>query len=219
MIDPVTRTQLSELTFAPNRPLIICDVDEVVVHFLRGLEGYLDENGLWLDPASFALNGNIKFKDSHTPLPACEIGPTLEHFFEEKTRILGPIDGAADALNALSEHAEIVMLTNMPDTYRPNRIENLRDHGLNFPVVSNSGPKGPSVQHIAEQIDAPIVFIDDTPSNVNSVADHAPSVHVMHFMQDHRFRRHMPELTQVIASVDNWDDGHHHVLQAVNGGS
>lgn len=215
MFAPLTKSQISELEFNPVRPLVICDVDEVVMHFLRGLEEYLDENGLWLDPVSFALNGNIKYKDSHTPLPASEIGGTLEQFFSEKVGSLEPIDGAAEALAEFSEHADVIMLTNMPDAYRGDRIENLHDHGMVYPVVSNSGPKGPSVRHIAEMIEKPVVFIDDTPSNVDSVVEHASSVDVLHFMQDQRFRRFLPEMTQIIASVDNWDDGTHHVLQAV----
>ena len=219
MIDPITKSQISVLELNAARPLVICDVDEVVMHFLRGLEEFLDENGLWLDPASFALNGNIKYKNSHTPLPGSEIGGTLEQFFKERVGSLDPIDGAADALSKFSEHADVIMLTNMPDAYRGERIDNLRDHGMVYPVVSNSGPKGPSVRHIAEMIERPVVFIDDTPSNVNSVTEHASSVHVLHFMQDQRFRRHLPEMTQILASVDNWDDGTAHVLRAVGGRS
>ena len=107
------------------------------------------------------------------------------------------------------------MLTNMPDAYRLDRIKNLGGHGIHFPVVSNSGPKGPTVKHLAETVDTPIVFIDDTPSNVNSVADHAPDVHILHFMQDHRFRRHLPDLNGIIASVDNWEDGTRYIRQAI----
>ncbi len=198
--------------------MIICDVDEVVLHFLRGLEEFLNENGLWLDPASFALDGNIKYKDSHEPLPANELGDTLEIFFSEKTGSLEPIDGAAKALSAISEHADVVMLTNMPDTYREDRIKNLHEHGMAYPLVSNSGPKGPSVRHISKMVEAPVVFIDDTPTNVESVVENSPDVHVVHFMQDQRFRRHLPELSQIIVSIDNWDDGERHILRTVNGG-
>lgn len=215
MISPITTSQLSALDFSGDQPLIICDVDEVIVHFLRGLEGFLAENGLWLDPASFALNGNIKYEGSHEPLPGSEVGGMLEQFFSEKTGHLELIDGADEALDALSDHAQIIMLTNMPDAYRPDRIKNLSGHGIHFPVVSNSGPKGPTVKHLSESVSAPIVFIDDTPSNVNSVASHAPDVHILHFMQDHRFRQHLPDLNGIIASVDNWDDGKAQVLQAI----
>ncbi len=215
MKDPVTITQLSALELHENQPLIVCDVDEVIVHFLRGLEGFLAENGLWLDPASFALNGNIKYEGGHTPLPVTELGSLLEQFFSEKTGHLELIEGADEALDALSADAQIIMLTNMPNAYRLDRIKNLGGHGIHFPVVANAGPKGPTVKHIAETVTTPIIFIDDTPSNVNSVADHAPDVHILHFMQDHRFRRHLPDLNGIIASVDNWDDGKKHIQQVI----
>ncbi len=215
MKDPVTLTQLSALELHENQPLIVCDVDEVIVHFLRGLEGFLAENGLWLDPASFALNGNIKYEGGHTPLPVTELGSLLEQFFSEKTGHLELIEGADEALDALSADAQIIMLTNMPNAYRLDRIKNLGGHGIHFPVVANAGPKGPTVKHIAETVTTPIIFIDDTPSNVNSVADHAPDVHILHFMQDHRFRRHLPDLNGIIASVDNWDDGKKHIQQVI----
>ncbi|MCP5080802.1 MAG: hypothetical protein GY948_03810 [Alphaproteobacteria bacterium] len=215
MINPVTTSQLADLDLHADQPLIVCDVDEVIVHFLRGLEGFLAENGLWLDPASFALNGNIKYEDSHKPLPGSEVGGILEQFFSEKTGHLELIDGADEALDAISNHAQVIMLTNMPDAYRLDRIKNLGGHGIHFPVVSNSGPKGPTVKHLAETVATPIVFIDDTPSNVNSVAEHAPDVHILHFMQDHRFRRHLPDLNGIIASVDNWEDGQRYIHQAI----
>lgn len=216
MINPVTTTQLSALDLHEEQPLIVCDVDEVIVHFLRGLEGFLAENGLWLDPASFALNGNIKYEGGHSPLPVSELGDLLEQFFSEKTGHLELIEGADRALEALAEHAQIIMLTNMPNAYRMDRIKNLGGHGIHFPVVSNSGPKGPTVKHLTERVQTPIIFIDDTPSNITSVATHAPEVHILHFMQDHRFRRHLPELNGIVASVDNWQDGQDHIHRVIH---
>jgi hypothetical protein len=141
-VDTSTREQILQLELDPQRPLLLCDVDEVVVHFLRGLENWLDRNGLWLDPASFALNGNIRHKSGNEPLAEDRIGPALMSFFEEETARLDMIDGAASALEKLSTHGDIVMLTNLPSRFRDARIANLRSHGIEFPVVTNSGPKG-----------------------------------------------------------------------------
>ncbi len=154
--------------------MLICDVDEVVVHFLKGLEAYLDERGLWLDPASFALNGNIRYKAGNAPLPGSELGRLLMDFFAARTRHLAAIDGAVDALTTLSEHADIVMLTNLPDDFRADRIANLAGHGIAFPVVTNEGPKGPAVSAIAAGRRAPVVFIDDNHGYLASARDHEP---------------------------------------------
>lgn len=194
------------------RPLLICDVDEVVVHFLKGLEAYLDQQGLWLDPASFALNGNIRYRDGNAPLPGHELGRLLMDFFAARTRHLEAIDGAAAALAAISQHADIVMLTNLPDEFRADRIANLAAHGIAFPVVTNEGPKGPAVSAIAAGRRAPVVFIDDNHGYLASARDHSPEVHLVHFLQDHRFGRHVEHFDYMSLRTDNWQEAEAHVM-------
>ena len=207
-----TRQQLAHLPATTGRPLLICDVDEVVVHFLKGLEAYLDERGLWLDPASFALNGNIRYKAGNAPLPGHELGRLLMDFFAARTRHLAAVDGAAEALTALSEHADIVMLTNLPDDFRADRIANLAGHGIAFPVVTNEGPKGPAVSAIAAERRAPVVFIDDNHGYLASARDHSPDVHLVHFLQDHRFGRHVGHFDYMSLRTDNWKEAETHVM-------
>ena len=112
-----TLQQISQLRLDKSRPLLLCDVDEVVVHFLKGLEIWLDRNGLWLDPASFALNGNIKHKNDNQPLEEDKVGPAIMSFFEELTQSLEAIEGAVPALHALASCGDIVMLSNLLDLY------------------------------------------------------------------------------------------------------
>jgi len=207
-----TRQQLARLPAAPERPLVICDVDEVVVHFLKGLEAYLNERGLWLDPASFALNGNIRHKEGNAPLPVDRLGPLLMDFFAAGVRNLTPIDGAKDALATLCERADIVMLTNLPDEFRGDRIANLADHGIVFPVVTNQGPKGPAVSAIAAGRRAPVVFIDDNHGYLASAREHNPDVHLVHFLQDHRFGRHVEHFDYMSLRTDNWREAEAHVM-------
>lgn len=195
-----------------NHPLLICDVDEVVVHFLKGLEAYLDERGLWLDPASFALNGNIRYKAGGARLPAQELGQLLMDFFAARTRHLEAIEGAAAALAGISEHADIVMLTNLPDEFRTDRIANLAAHGIAFPVVTNEGPKGPAVASIAAGRRAPVVFIDDNHGYLASAREHEPDVHLVHFLQDHRFGRHVEHFDYMSLRTDNWGEAEAHVM-------
>jgi hypothetical protein len=114
----------------------------------------------WI-PASFALNGNIRHKSDNKPLEQDKIGPALMAFFEEETARLDMIEGAATALEKLSTQGDIVMLTNLPSRFRDARIANLRSHGIEFPVVTNSGPKGPAIAGSGCNHTAPVVFIDD----------------------------------------------------------
>jgi hypothetical protein len=216
-VDTSTREQILQLELDPQRPLLLCDVDEVVVHFLRGLENWLDRNGLWLDPASFALNGNIRHKSGNKPLAEDRIGPALMSFFEEETARLDMIEGAASALEKLSTHGDIVMLTNLPSRFRDARIANLRSHGIEFPVVTNSGPKGPAIAALAADHVAPVVFIDDNNGYLKSAAEHVPHTNIVHFMQDERFGRHVPHEDHVHHRTDNWPDAHAHIESVFTG--
>ncbi len=207
-----TRQQLARLSADPDRPLLICDVDEVVLHFLKGLEAFLDERGLWLDPASFALNGNIRHKAGNAPLPADRLGALLMDFFAARTRHLDAIDGAAAALDALSDCADIVMLTNLPDAFRADRIANLADHGIAFPVVTNEGPKGPAIASLADARRAPVIFIDDNHGYLASAREHSPDTHLVHFLQDGRFGRHVERFDYMSLRTDNWVEAKAHIL-------
>jgi len=212
-----TAEQVSQLRLDKSRPLLVCDVDEVVVHFLKGLESWLDRNGLWLDPASFALNGNIKHKNDNQPLAEDLVGPAIMSFFGELTQSLEAIEGAVPALQALAKQGEIVMLSNLPSQFKQERISNLASHGLTFPLVTNSGPKGPAIAAIAAQHIAPVVFMDDHTGYLKSAAEHLPRANLVHFMQDERFGRHVNQKDYIHYRTDNWPDARRHIEAVFNG--
>lgn len=204
MVGDITRIQIERLSLDGDRPLIICDVDEVVVHFLRALEVFLAGRQCWLDPASFALNGNVRRRETNEPVSTDELGDLLHAFFAAETANFEAIEGAADGLGALSAHADIVMLTNLPETYYDDRRQNLERHGMTYPVVVNSGPKGPAVDLLVGTRSAPVIFLDDSPSNIESVRETVPDTHIVHFMQDERFARHIDDFGDIFLTTDNW---------------
>lgn len=211
MLSETTRAQIEALPLNGDRPLVICDVDEVVVHFLRALEAYLETCDCWLDPASFALNGNVKRVLNHEPVPTAELGTMLEAFFTEHTATFEAIEGAAAGLETLASVADIVMLTNLPEAYLADRRRNLEGHGMCYPVVVNSGLKGAAVQALTERCAAPAIFLDDSPSNIVSVRDTVPETHIVHFMQDARFARHTSDLDGIFLKSDNWRETTDHL--------
>ena len=217
MISDETLAQIENLDLDREKPLIVSDVDEVILHFLRGLEAHLDENGMWLDPASFALNGNIKFSGTNEPIPPARVGPVLHEFFAARAGTLDVIDNAAETLNALAETAEVVLLTNMPHPYREARIKNLRSHGIHHPVISNSGMKGAAVREIAAGTERPVIFLDDTPNNLHSVADTCPKTTVIHFIQDDRFGRHLDVIERFSLRTNNWIEAGDHIAEKIGG--
>ncbi len=206
-----TREQLAGLQIAPTRPLVICDVDDVVVHFLRAFEARLDREGLRFDAQSFALHGNIKDKITNRIIEAGTIATLIDDFFDSETQHLEAIAGAVQSLLYLSRDCTVVMLTNLPHHAREKRIHNLRNHGLEFPVVTNAGPKGPAIRHLAAQTTGPVVFVDDSPNFIQSARDHAPHVHLVHFLHDQRFAKVIDPFDYVSLNASTWPEMQAHI--------
>ena len=207
-----TRAQLANLKLDPRRPLVISDVDEVIVHFTRAFEEFLAGCGLWLDAASLALDGNIKHIKGGAPASRDEVMTAVDAFFVAKTRSLEPIDGAIESLKAFNAAgAEVVLLTNLPHASKDDRVVNLRDHGLHFPVITNSGPKGPAIRELASRSAGPVVFVDDSPAFIASAYEFAPDVKLIHFMQDERFARYVEPLPYLSLFTGDWGQARTHI--------
>lgn len=216
MISEITQGQLATLSFT-GRPLVICDVDEVIVHFTRDFEDYLGLHGLWLDTSSFALNGNIRYRETNAPAPDPVVAEMIGSFFDTRTRHMQEIDGAVSSLLAFGEKADVVLLTNLPHTAGDHRRENLKSHGLPFPVVTNSGPKGPAIRNLVDRCGHPAVFIDDNPFYLESAHEFAPEVNLVHFLHDDRFARHIEPLPFVSLRTASWDEARPYVLDLLGG--
>lgn len=217
MISEPTLAQIANLQLRSNRPLVICDVDEVVVHFTRDFEDFLDGLGLWLDTSISLFSSNIRNQKSRILLSPEEIEKTVVQFFAERTLDMQTIEGAVEALHSIGKSADVIMLTNLPHEAGDDRRANLAGHGLNFPVVTNSGPKGPAIWKIASQVSAPVVFIDDSPGFITSAFHHAPNVHLIHFLHDERYARLVAPLDFVSLRTDTWQEMHPHVLKLIAG--
>lgn len=217
MISELTLAQIANLQLRSNRPLVICDVDEVVVHFTREFEDFLGGMGLVLDTSRMLFSGNIRKQTSQEFLDAEEGEKVVGQFFAERTLEMQTIEGAVEALHSIGKSADVIMLTNLPHEAGDDRRANLAGHGLNFPVVTNSGPKGPAIQKIASQVTAPVVFIDDSPGFITSAFHHAPDVHLIHFLHDERYARLVAPLDFVSLRTDTWEEMHPHVLKLIAG--
>ena len=154
MISETTINQIAGLQLRSNRPLVICDVDEVVVHFTRDFEDYLAGQDLELDTSRMLFSSNIRQRKNLATLSPEDSEKAVVQFFAERTLAMQTIDGAVEALLNIEKSADVIMLTNLPHEAGDDRRANLAGHGLNFPVVTNSGPKGPAIKKIAAQIAA-----------------------------------------------------------------
>jgi hypothetical protein len=196
--------QLAGLPLTHGKPLLIVDADEVLFYFMRGLEGFLAGRDLYFDWASYALHGNIRRRADDLPVDAEILHPLLQRFFAEATEDLEPVDGAAAALAELSGTSQIVILSNVPMLAREARIRALARHRMAYPLIANSGPKGPAVAAMLKRVAAPAVFIDDIPHNHSSVAQIAPAAHRLHYIADPRLAALLGPAPDSHHRMDDW---------------
>ena len=166
-----------------SRPLVISDCDEVILHMVTHFKDWLEES----QGIDFNLEGNnfgeaMRWRESGELVAPQDVWRKLGGFFDTEMDRQLPIAGAVDALNQLSEHADVVVLTNLVDFRRDKRAEQLAAHGLNAKVYTNQGPKGPALQKILDEF-APsrALFIDDLAQHHHSVKETAPDVVRLHF--------------------------------------
>jgi hypothetical protein len=215
MICDETQLQLANLHIDSSRPLVISDVDEVVVHFTRDLEDFLATKDLWLNPASLALSGNIAHRETAEVITIQEVSNLIDEFFAKRTRHMKPIEGAVEALLDISKHANLVMLTNLPHFAGDDRRLNLAELGLDFTVITNSGPKGPALKNLAARTEKPVVFIDDSPMFIESANSYVPHLNLVHFVQDARFAVHMPHHSYIDLRTPSWAEAHPFILDVI----
>ena len=162
--------EIEALQVHPGRPLLLVDVDEVLAMFMHGFERFLGARGLEMRIDRFALFQNI-FEPGNSEHLDVSAGRVLfDEFFLRDVEHIEPAEGAADALAALSRHADIVILTNAPDHSREPRARWLLKSGFPYPMVVNSGLKGPAAKAVAAKTRGRCVFIDDLLPNLDSVA-------------------------------------------------
>jgi hypothetical protein len=188
----------------PRRPLLLVDVDEVLGLFMQGFEIFLESRGLEFRVDRFALFQNI-FRPGETEHLAIEEGRGhYEDFFRYGCGDIEPAPGAVEALNALSDLASIVIVTNAPGPARLARARWLGRHRMDYPLILNRGPKGPLAAALVRQVDAPAVFVDDLMSNLDSVAEHAPAVIRFQMVADPRLQPLAPSAPDRHRRIDDW---------------
>lgn len=176
---------------SPDRPLVIVDADEVTLRFVDGFDRFLRDRGLYLDLTSYRLQGNVKSRADNATLLDIEVTALLEEFRQDLDS-LEAVPGARESLANLSRLASIVVLSNITEAQAPARRRNLLSLSLDFPLVANSGPKGPAVRALAARTQAASFFIDDIPQHLASTAEFAPQVFRIHLVGEARLRGLLP---------------------------
>ena len=187
-----------------DRPLLIVDVDEVLGLFMHGFGAFVAQRGYELRIERFALFQNLFRPGDSQPLDM-ETGRTLfNEFFRHGSEAMLPTPHAVASLDALSRRASIVILTNAPDQCREPRRRWLTRHGMDYPLLFNSGPKGAIVAALSARTRGPSAFVDDLIPNLDSAAESAPAVHRFQLVADPRLAAVAPSAPDRHPRIDDW---------------
>ncbi|MBW3098905.1 hypothetical protein [Pseudohoeflea coraliihabitans] len=187
-----------------DRPLLVCDVDEVVLEFLTPFTAYLEAERHELRADSFKLNGNIYRRDDGQPVDKAAVNAFTERFFAVQDRWQTVADQAAESLEAIAAEADIVFLTAMHPRHHGLRRQLLDAAGLPYPMIATEREKGPEIKALHGDRDLPLAFIDDIFTNLHSVRRHVPDCLLINLMANAQFRALAPDPGEGITSVDNW---------------
>jgi hypothetical protein len=205
-----------------NRPLVVTDCDEVLLHMVRHFRDWLgEEHGI-----EFLLQGNpfaqsVRRIGSDEAVEEAELWRLLNLFFDNEMPRQTAIEGAAATMAELQREADVIVLTNLVDRFSESRREQLRAHGIETRVVTNQGPKGEALRRIVEEF-APsrAVFIDDLAQHHASAAQVLPDISRLHFCGEPAIAPHVPcalEAGHAHARIDTWEEALPWLLETLHG--
>lgn len=199
-IVPLDHVRLSD------RPLVVCDVDEVVLEYLTPLEAFLRSRGHELLPRSFRLTGNIVDSVTGEALLDAAVKALQEDFFATQDQWQTPAAQAVETLTGLGKDADVVFLTAMPPRHAEARRRLLERFGLHFPMVATEAAKGPVVRALHGTRSLPLAFIDDIHTNHQSVRESAPDALLVRLMANRVFLAMAPDPGEYVQTASDWRD-------------
>ncbi|MEM9140842.1 MAG: hypothetical protein AAGB15_13535 [Pseudomonadota bacterium] len=203
-IGPDTLAQLREIPIEPGRPLIAVDVDEVLVVFVEHLDRYIRTLGYEMRLERYELEGSIFPIGTNDAVPFDGCIELINTYFANETLNQQAVPGGRAVLERLAEIAQIVILTNVPRHATAMRRQNLDGLGLTWPMAVNSGGKGRAMAWLAAKAGAPAAIVDDSSSQLESVAKHAPEVSRFHFAWAEHIARLYPDCAHATRQVYDW---------------
>lgn len=189
-----------------ERPLFVVDVDEVLGLFVAGFEAFVVGQGLEFRLDRYGLLQNIYAPGAAEPVEQAEGRRLFEHFFRTGCVDMDPAPGAAEALRRIARRASVVALSNAPAPALLGRARWLGRHGLDYPLVLSSGPKGPPTALLAAATARRTAFVDDLVPNLDSVAETCPFVARFQHVADPRLQPLAPCAPERHPRIDDWKE-------------
>jgi FMN phosphatase YigB (HAD superfamily) len=194
-----------------SRPLIVCDCDEVLLHMVSHFRDWLfEEEGVRFSMDSGDFGKSMFWQDRDLPVEQADIWRLLNKFFDTEMGRQYPIEGAVQAVAALSDRADVVILTNLLDHRRDRRARQLAEHGIGAEVFTNQGPKGPAIRALADRFQpSRTIFIDDLPQHHRSARETLPGITTLHLCGEPMIAPHIDcahRAGHADARIDAWAD-------------
>ncbi len=214
MPSPETKIQIDGLVINPNKPLIITDADEVIVELFIHLFDYFKSRGY-----DFKGHSLIGFEIMEFMF-CSKTGDLIEEnvfvkiitlFFKDHADDLPLVKNAYKNLEKLANQCQIVILTNAPHSYRNARIQIFKNHGFEYPIITNEGNKLAAVNRIAAQHQAPVFFIDDSPEHHIAIINDMPHVDCIHFIGDERYAKMVSNVENIDFKSTCWNEVGHYI--------
>ena len=216
--NPALRTaDIDALGIAPDRPLVVVDVDEVLGLFMAGFGAFLVARDLEFRVEKFALFQNIFRPGEAQHLEIAEGRRHFDDFFRLSSHDMAPVPGAAAALGRLSTRASVVICSNAPAGAQAARARWLNRHGMDYPLVLNTGPKGPLTAAMAARTLRASAFVDDLLPNLDSVAEASPATARFQHVADERLRPLAPSKPDLHRRIDDWTELGEAIAAAIGG--
>ena len=194
------------------RPLVVCDVDDVVLEFVTPFRAFLESRGHKLLPRSFRLHGNIVCARDETALEDGAVSELIEAFFAAQEAWQRPFLGVVDTLARLAARADLVFLTAMPARHAPARRRLLDVFALDYPLIAADEAKGPVVHRLHAGRPLPVAFVDDMVHNLHSVGDHVPDCLLVHLPPPVDIHSHAPPAGAAVRRALDWTDAEQLIL-------
>jgi hypothetical protein len=202
-----------------NRPLLITDCDEVILHMVRHFSAWLgEEHGVLFRPEEGDMAGGLKFVSTGERVPSDRVWELLWRFFASEMHRQTIVPGAIEALGTIGEKADIVVLTNLGEDARQGRIKQLARFGIHHEVVCNRGGKGEPLKSIVERHRATrSVFVDDLAVHHASVAKHSPETQRLHMVAEPGLAAVTAAAEHAQARIDDWPTATPWILDRLEG--
>ena len=202
-IDPETLRQIEALSHDP-RPLLVVDVDEVILDFVDPFMRFLFSQGFAFSTRSFRLTGNVADRKTGEKATPEKTASLLENFFAAQAKWQTAAKGAVGALARLSDRIEIVLLTAMPHRHHATRRALLDALNVPYPLLTTEMAKGPAIARLRGTNGRRVAFVDDLPPNLLSVKESVADAHLFHLMAHSGMRALLPSLPEGIRALADW---------------